>query len=70
MTEQEFKNCYIYKTEYFKNYNDALNYLNKINYKTDNLKDFQIIYYANLNTDRELGFADYICEVEKPKKGK
>jgi len=73
MTENEFKNHFIYKRDnnvidYFKGYESALNYLNEINYLIDGLKDYQIVYYANLSKDRELGFSHYICEVAKHKK--
>jgi hypothetical protein len=73
MTEDEFKSIFIYKRDnnvinYFKSYESALNYLNKINYLINGLEDYQIIYYANLNKDRELGFAHCICEIAKPKK--
>jgi hypothetical protein len=57
----------IYKTEYFSNVDDAFNYLKSINYLTKNLEDWLIMYYANLNKDRELGHAKAICEVANPK---
>ena len=56
-----------YKTEYFKDCNEALKYLKQINYRIDGLQDDMIIFYANLNKDRELGHAEAI-EVANPRK--
>ena len=49
----DWQSTYPDRPIYYTDFNDSMDYLKRINYRTNNLEDYAIIYYANLNKYRE-----------------